>query len=61
MWVKDPIVEMFEAVLEDNDVEAAVTYLKDAGRYVPGGEEFYYMSYGKGYVSNVIKELEKEL
>jgi hypothetical protein len=60
-WVKDQIVEMFEAVLEDNDVEAAVIYLKDEWRYVPDGEEFYYMSYGKGYVPNVIKELEKEL
>jgi hypothetical protein len=60
-WVKDHVVEMFDFVLEDNDVEAAVIHLKEKWRYVPDGEEFYYMSYREGYVSDVIEELEEEL
>jgi hypothetical protein len=60
-WVKDQVIEMFNFVLEDNDVEEAMIYLDGKWRYVPDGEEFYYMSYRAGAIRNVIEELEKEL
>jgi hypothetical protein len=60
-WVKEQVIEMFEAILEDHDVEVAMIELDDKWRYVPDGEEFYYLSYRKGTISNVIKELEEEL
>jgi hypothetical protein len=60
-WIKDQVVEMFDFVLEDNDAEAAMIHLADKWRYVPDGEEFYYLSYREGDIRDVMEELEEEL
>jgi len=60
-WIKDQVIEMFDFVLEDHDVEEAMIYLKDKWHYVPDAEEFYYLSYREGKISDVMKELEEEL
>jgi hypothetical protein len=60
-WVKDRVVEMFDLVLEENNVECAVVFLEDKGHYVPDGEEFYYLSYREGTVEVVVDNLKEEL
>jgi hypothetical protein len=60
-WIKDQVIEMFDFVLEDNDAEAAMIHLKDKWRYVPDGEEFYYLSYREGDIRDAMEELEEEL
>jgi hypothetical protein len=60
-WVKEQVIEMFDAVLEDNDAEEAVVFLKGKCHYVPDSEEFFYMSYREGKIDNVLKEIERGL
>jgi len=60
-WVKEHVIEMFDAVLEDHDVEEAVVFLKGKCHYVPDSEEFFHLSYREGEVDSVIEELEEEL
>ena len=60
-WVKEQVIEMFDFILEDHDVEEAMIHLKNKWHYVPSAEEFYYLSYRQGDISDVIEELEKEL
>jgi hypothetical protein len=60
-WIKDQVIEMFDFVLEDNDAEAVMIHLKDKWRYVPDGEEFYYLSYREGDIRDAMEELEEEL
>ena len=59
-WLKDQVIEMFDFVLEDHDVEEAMIYLGNKWRYVPNGEEFYYLSYREGDIADVIEELMEE-
>jgi hypothetical protein len=60
-WVKERVMEMFDAVLDDYDAEEAVVFLKGDCNYVPNSEEFFYLSYKDGRIDRVIKELEQEL
>jgi len=60
-WVKEQVIEMFDFVLEDHDVEEAVIFIEGKCHYVPNGEEFYYLSYREGEINIVIEELEEEL
>jgi hypothetical protein len=60
-WVKEQVIEMFDFILEDHDVEEAMIHLKGKWHYVTDAEAFYYLSYRQGDISNVIKELEAEL
>ena len=59
-WLKDQVVEMFDLILEDHDAEAAIIYVGSMWRYVPDGEEFYYLSYRREIIPDVIEELMKE-
>jgi len=59
-WLKDQVVEMFNLVLEEHNVEEAMIYLKNKWHYVPDGEEFYYLSYRGGEIAMVIEELMEE-
>ena len=60
-WVKERVMEMFDAVLDDYDAEEAVVFLKGDCNYVFNSEEFFYLSYRDGRIDRVIKELEQEL
>jgi hypothetical protein len=60
-WVRDCIAEMFDFVLEDNNVEAAMIYTKGKWYYIFNGDQFCFLSYGEEGISDVIEELEKEL
>jgi hypothetical protein len=59
-WIKEQVIEMFEFVLEDNDVEEAMIHIGGKWRYVPSAEEFYYLSYREGEIADVIEELIEE-
>jgi len=59
-WFKDQVIEMFNLVLEEHDVEEAMIYLKDKWHYVPDSEEFYYLSYREGKIAKMIEELMEE-
>jgi transposase len=61
-WVKEQVIGLFDSILEDNDVEAAIIDFGDKLHYVSDGEDFYNLSYEEGDISNVIEEyLEEEL
>ena len=60
-WIKEQVIEMFDAVLEEHDAKEAVIFLEGKCHYVPDSEEFFYLSYREGEIDSVIEELEEEL
>jgi hypothetical protein len=60
-WVKEQVIELFDAVLDDYNVEEAVVIYKGDCYYVPNSEEFFYLSYRKGKIDWVVYWLKYEL
>jgi hypothetical protein len=56
-WLEEQVVEMFDSLLESYEVDVAMVYIDDRWYDVWDGKEFYYLSYRKGDVKDVIEDL----
>jgi hypothetical protein len=56
-WLKEEVIDLFKFVLDEHNAEVMMVYLKEEWRYVPTGDEFFYLSYREGVIESVISEL----